>query len=53
MFKKEKDLFDVIENTKIKVNRIRKNKRQSIKDFLDECEVESNKILKTKELILK
>jgi hypothetical protein len=53
MFNKEKDLFDIIENTKIKVNNIRKNKKQSIKDFLNECEIESKKIIKKKEVVLK
>ena len=33
MFKKENDMLDIIENTKIKVNKIRINKKQSIKRF--------------------
>jgi ribosome recycling factor len=53
MSKKNKDLFDVIEEVKIKINNIRKNKKQSIKDFLRECENESKKMKKDKELILK
>ena len=53
MFKNDKDLFDIIEKTKIKINKDRIKKNQTIKNFLKECENESIKIIKEKELILK
>ncbi|MBN2544992.1 MAG: hypothetical protein JXB50_04280 [Spirochaetes bacterium] len=53
MSKKNKDLFDIIEDTKIKINNKRKEKKQSIKNFLIECENESKRMIKEKEVILK
>lgn len=51
MFKKNDDIFEIIENTKI--NNKRKEKKQTVKDFLIECEYESKKMIKEKEVILK
>jgi hypothetical protein len=53
MSETKNDIFEMIENTKIKINKTRKNKKQSIKDFIIECENESNKIFKEKEVLLK
>ena len=53
MSKIENDIFEIIENTKIEINKTRKNKKQSIKEFLIECENESKKIKKEKELSIK
>jgi hypothetical protein len=50
---KSEDILDVIENVKIKLNNERKTKNQSIKDYLKECEIESSKLVKNKELVLK
>ena len=48
MIKRDNDLFDIIEKTKVEVNNKRKIKKQSIKDFLIECENKSKIIIKKK-----
>ena len=45
---KRLDIFDVIENVKIKLNEERKTKKQSIKDYLIECEKDSEKMINEK-----
>ena len=45
---KNDDIFEIIENIKKEINKERKNKKQSIKDFIKECDIESEKILKGK-----
>lgn len=53
MDKSINDLFEIIEKTKVEINEKRKKKNQSIKDFLIECETESRKLKRFKELVYK